>query len=110
MGIQDWLDMMPHSVTYEACLGHDDYGKPLAYDDAVTYSARVRYKSQRVTSRVSGQDTIAAGSVWIAGIIQGISPSDRLTLPDGTQPPILNWEVVPDEAGDHHTKVYFGGI
>lgn len=107
MSLTDWADMMPHTITYEACLAHDDYGKPLTYAAAVSYQARVRYKSQRVSSQTTGQDTVAAGNVWIAALM-GISASDRITLPDGTQPPIISWECVPDETGDHHTNIFFG--
>ena len=106
MPISEWSDMMPHTVTYAAIASRDAYGKP-TYATAVTYRARVAYKQTRIVNRLNGQDAIATGEVWLmAKIIPAIDA--RIVLPDGSTPIILNWEVFPDENGDHHTKLYFG--
>lgn len=106
MPVSDWADMMPHTVTYAAVSGRDAYGKP-TYGTAVTYRARVVYKQTRIVNRLNGQDAIATGVVWLAAKILP-SLDAQVVLPDGSTPTILNWEVFPDEEGDHHTKLYFG--
>lgn len=107
MPINDWLDMMPATVTYEAVSTRNDYGKPTAYAAAVSYRARIRYKTRRVVSRVSGEDVVASGSIIVNGVISGIKPEDRITLPNGTTPKIASWDTVMDEDANHHTKIYF---
>jgi len=104
--ISEWADMMPHAVTYAPVSSRDKYGKP-TYGTAVSYQARVVQKQTRIVNRINGQDAIATGVVWLAGS-PTLSLDGRITLPDGSTPTILNWEVVPDEEGDHHTKVYLG--
>ena len=108
MPISEWADMMPHTVTYEALKSRDKYGKP-SYATAVSYAARVKDRTKSVPSRVvPGQDEVSHSEVWIGGIITNIRTDDRFTLPDGSTPSIIDWLVVPDEDGDHHTKVFFG--
>ena len=104
--VSDWLDLMPATVTYEAVLTRDEYGKPATYDTAVDYRARVTYKHQRVPSRATGQDVIASIQVWLNGAISTVKVDDRVTLPDGTTPLIVSWDLVSDETGNHHTKLY----
>lgn len=106
MPIADWSDMMPHQITLAAVSSRDQYGKP-TYGTAATYSARVNYKQTRIVNRTNGQDAIATGIVWISGT-PTITIDDRITLPDGSTPVILNWETLADEDGAHHTKVFFG--
>ncbi len=108
MPISDWADMMPHTITYEALVSRDKYGKP-SYATAVSFSARVKDRTQRKPSRVVlGEDEISTSEVWIGGIIDNIRTDDRFTLPDGSTPSIVDWLVIPDEDGNHHTKVFFG--
>lgn len=109
MSIADWQDVMPHTVTYEAVSGRDDYGAP-TYATAVTYAhSRVQYSQKRVASNVTGHDTLSFCQCWIPAALTGLSPDDRITLPDGSSPKIVGWEIRVDEAGNHHTKVAFGG-
>ncbi len=110
MSISDWADMMPDTITYEKMLTRDIYGKPATYDYPVTYKARVSGAMKRIPSRTpGGQDLVATTSVWCADI-PTIQADDRITLPDGTKPPILSFDHVSDETGDHHTKILFGPL
>lgn len=107
MAIADWLDLMPFTVTYEAVATRDEYGKVLTYADSVDYRARVTYKHMRVASRAAGQDVISSIQAWLNGVISTINVDDRFTLPDGTTPLIVSWDLATDEVGNHHCKVYF---
>jgi len=104
--ISDWLDLMPSTVTYSTSTGRNSEGLPIQ-GTAVSYRARVNRKAVRTTNRFSGQDEIAAGQVWLAAVLTP-TIDDRITLPDGTQPVIVNWDTINDEVGPHHTVIFFG--
>jgi hypothetical protein len=108
MPVSDFLDLMPDTVTYQAVTSRDIYGKP-SYGAASSYRARVIYKTMRTTSMTSGQEVLAAGCVWLAATLAPPDIDDRITLPNGGLPKILNYERFTDEGGVHHTKVLFGG-
>jgi len=105
MSVTDWKDLFPHTVTVASVLSRDKYGGP-TYGSGIDYSARVLYKNVRTTD-ARGVEVLAKGVVWIQGT-PSIGLDDKITLPDGTTPPILNVQMVPDERGTHHVKVYFG--
>ena len=107
MPIADWLDLCPATVVYQAAATRDAYGKVATYAAAVNYRARVTYSHKRVTSRATGQDVVSSTQVWIIGIIPALNVDDRITLPDGTTPLIVSWDMSTDEVGNHHCKVYF---
>lgn len=106
MPIADWLSLMPFTVVYEAAGTRNEFGKVTTYAAPVSYRARVTYKHMRVASRATGQDVIASVQIWIAGIITALNVDDRITLPDGSTPLILSWDLATDETGNHHVKVY----
>ena len=105
MGVSDWSDMFPDTITVKQLSSRDEYGKP-TYGSGTDYSGRVVYKNSMVRSR-EGEEVLAKGHVWLKGT-PTIDPEDQLLLPDSTTPPILSTEKYPDEDGDHHVKVYFG--
>jgi hypothetical protein len=105
MAINDFLELMPHTVSHAELASRDAYGKPV-YGSAVDYTARVLYKNQKVRAK-DGSEVVARGVVWIGGT-PTVSPDDQLTLPDGSTPIILSFEQYADEDGAHHTKIFFG--
>lgn len=105
MGVSDFTDMMPHTVTHATVASRDTYGAK-TYNTATSYTARVTYKPTMVRS-ADGMEVLARGVVWLMGS-PAVDPDDQITLPDSTTPPILAAELIPDEDGAHHTKVYFG--
>lgn len=104
--VSDWLDLMPATITYSTSTGRNSEGAPIQ-GTTVSYRARVNRKAVRTTNRFSGQDEIAAGQVWIAAALAPTIDSS-ITLPDGTTPVIVNWDVISDESGSHHTVIFFG--
>lgn len=107
MPVSDWFDLMADTVVYEPVASRDGEAKP-TYGTSSSYRARVVYKEIRTSNRASGQDAIGAGEVWLGAIIYP-NIDDRITLPDGSQPIIINWNVFTDENGPHHTVIIFGG-
>jgi hypothetical protein len=103
--IEDFLDMMPHTVQHAPMVSRDDYGK-VTYGTAVPYRSRVVYKNARVR-KSDGTEVIARGMVWLSAAVT-VNVDDKITLPDASTPPILSWEMYPDDEGFVYTKIYFG--
>ncbi len=107
MPINDFLDMMPRTITHAAVTSRDAYGKP-SYGTPTSYRARVTREIKRVRSQVNGQDAISDTTVWVGGVIPNLVIDDQITLHDGTTPVLISWEAPEDEAGEHHMKLYMG--
>jgi hypothetical protein len=105
MSISDFLELMPHTIQYHVFVGRDSYAKP-TYALPTSYRARVLYK-QRFVQRPDGSMVLARGFAWLAADSFVSQSEDKLTLPDGSEPPILFAETVPDESGTHHVKIWF---
>lgn len=103
--LKEFLELMPATVSIYPFASRDSYGKP-AYGSPTNYRARVLYKPVKVRAP-DGQTIVARGVVWLAGT-PVLSPQDKMILPDGSEPPILAIDMVPDENGPHHDKIYFG--
>lgn len=91
------------TVTREEVASLDAYAKP-TYSTAVSIRARVVYKSTIIRTSIStssAQDGAReiVSSAMITTEATGWKPTDRITLPDGTQPIILDVNSFPDETG-----------
>lgn len=105
MTISRWADMMPHTVMIEPWQGVDEYGAP-TYGVAVIYRARVQAKIRKIVT-AQGEEVVSMLTCYIAGL--GITPQDRITLPNQfspNQPKILDVGLISDETGLHHSVVY----
>jgi hypothetical protein len=102
----DFLDLMPHSVVVSTRTGHSAYGTASFSADGSTYRARVLTKPGFVRGP-QGENVAFHTIVWVAST-GAIDISSRLTLPDGTTPPIVGLERVPDEDGTYHHKIMCG--
>lgn len=103
-GVDDFLDMMPRTVTIEPFLGRDQYTKP-TYGAGVDYKARLQDRFQMVRN-AEGEQVVARGIAYIA-CTAAVSVKDRITLPDGSQPIILSADNEDDETGAHHLRLAF---
>jgi hypothetical protein len=74
-----------------------------------SYPARIERKS-RLVMNAAGQMVQQAGVVFIGGpVIPLVSNRDRMTLPDGTTPPIIVANRMDDQFGvPHHVEISFG--
>lgn len=107
----EFRGLMASTVTIEEVASMDEYGKR-TYGTGTTYQARVRQKIERVFN-LQGREEWAKTKVWVAphsttGAFPTISPRSRVTLPDGTQPPLIAFERIYDENGPHHMILWFG--
>lgn len=103
--VNDFLDLMPATVTYRSALTRDAYGKVVTYTPLVSYRARVNYRTTQRVSRISGEDVLTNTEVWIAGL-PDLHVGDEITLPNGKKPILEDWDQVPDEKGPFYTKLF----
>lgn len=91
------LDLLRQTVTIEPYTGPDPFGAP-GYGPPVEYPARVRREAKMVRAS-DGEERVSSTVVWLDGAAQ-VGPQDRITMPDGSHPPILAVESSPDETGE----------
>ena len=103
---REYLDLMPSTVLVSTSTAYTAYGSPAWSTVTRRYRARITFSASE--TRDSNGNRVTANSVlWMAST-GTIRPTDRVTLPDGSTPPIIRVERVTDEIGVHHTKVYLG--
>jgi len=96
-------DLLLQTITLERRTGLDQYGAH-TYGTAESLAARV-VNRLRMVRNVAGQEVTSNTTIWIIGN-NDIKAVDRITLPDGTQPPIIDVLTYPDETGvTHHQEV-----
>lgn len=106
MGIADFLDLMPQTVTLTPFSSIDKYGER-TFGTAKNVKARVVDREERIAI-AGGEYAIARGKVYLGELVSPVpSTKDQLTLPDGSTPEILAVRKFPDQAGDHHQVVFF---
>ncbi len=85
---------------------------PTAYGAAVggapyVVPTRVRYKRQELATQ-AGETVLADGMLWLDTDVAIPTVRAKLILPGGEPSTVVAVEPVNDEAGLHHTKLYFG--
>jgi hypothetical protein len=108
--LQEFGDMLAHEVTREPWTGQDSHGQP-SYGTAETHECHLVHKpklvrtvaSARSETESSVRETISHAQVYTDNV--GWTEKDRITLPDGTQPLILEVRTHADQAGSHHQVV-----
>lgn len=83
------------------------YGVP-SFSTSVS-TLKCRWVEKRGTFRdAQGGEINQRGVLWVMST-SAISPDSKVTLPDGTAPPILAADAYPDEVGRfHHVRVTCG--
>jgi hypothetical protein len=103
--------LMIETVTIEPMIGQNGHGEEV-FGPPVVYEqeCRVQYEKRTVTVQATvagqgfGRTLIMGARVYIASAPE-VGLRDRLTLPDGTQPKILEAHRHSDESGPHHTEI-----
>ncbi|MFG5121797.1 hypothetical protein [Methylorubrum sp. POS3] len=103
--LSDLQDLFSSTVQHAAAVGYTRQGSA-TYGTPKPYRARVLYRA-RLVRDARGNSVVARGEAWIAGT-PSVGLDDALTLPDGSNPPILTVELLMDEAGPSHVHVFFG--
>lgn len=98
--------LMKQSVVVRARTGHNTHGEASYSTTSSTFRARVVRRPGQV--RDTEGNVVRYGTIaWVAST-GTINVTDKVTLPDGTFPPLLSVEMYPDEDGNHHAKLLFG--
>ena len=103
--------LFTRSVTIEPASGLSA-GGATTYGTSVSYPARVERRNQLVKGG-NGRDVLATTVVYVGSNTTGAglpsaTPQSRITLPDGTTPPILAVDRQDDLSGAHHEVVFCG--
>ncbi len=104
-----FLGVLTQTLTVNRLTGvsTDGYGRPAYSTSSISCPCRVTEKQHLVRS-FEGEQEVASTIAW-ARSTSTFSPSDRITLPDGTTPRLLAVEEYRDDAGTiHHHKLSFG--
>jgi hypothetical protein len=97
-------------VTRQEYTGQDGYGQP-THGTAVTHYCRVVYKPQLLRFSGAGEvqgtvrEVVSTAQIFVKSIV-GWNLRDKVTMPDGTSPPILQIVTYPDEDGPHHEVIF----
>ena len=102
-----FTDLMPHTVTMRARASRNSDGSDTFSTSASTYRARVM-NTRKWVRGVNGNGAMTAAIAWIAST-GTMAMDSRYTLPDGSSPPVLMIDTVPDEDGVFHNRVTFAG-
>jgi hypothetical protein len=85
--------MLVHTISHAAWLSQDGYGAP-TFGTPVLRPARVEPQVRRITN-AQGQERVSRALVFLDGEVV-LDLRDRLTLPDGTVPPIQRIDTLTD--------------
>jgi len=102
---REFLELMHQEISYEKMTGREPIGGDPSFGPVQKARARV-VEHQRLVVDPEGQERMSHTTAWIFGT-PGLTVDDRVTLPDGSQPFIINIERFPDEKGLHHEKIAF---
>lgn len=99
----DFLELFTDTIVIEPHVGYDEYGQP-TYGPPVTYPCQ----SQSIFFRGVEKDMVQEvpwGQIFIPGDAP-MSLTSRITLSDGSQPPLSGIMPAYDDHGLHHWEVY----
>ena len=102
------LSLMPQTLKVSTRVSHNNYGEATFATSTTSYRCRVLEKPGYM--RDSADEDVGYHTVaWVRSTgATSITASDRVTLPDGSRPPVLGVERYNDEDGENHVVVRFG--
>jgi hypothetical protein len=100
--VNAFADMMTQTIVWEQRTGTDEYGQGV-FGAGQNLTCRIVSKERGVRT-VDGGEAVSTTTIYVLGDY-GITSVDRVTLPDGSQPVIVDVKSYPDENGPHHQEV-----
>ena len=94
---------MPRRVLIAGFIGHDRYSQS-SYSPDVEYVAFIENK-QRIIRDVAGREVVSNATIYLDRVVR-LTLNDRITLEDGSTPPIVSAQTFDDEYGPYVTVVY----
>jgi hypothetical protein len=99
-------DLAGDVVSIQRADGRDLFGTT-GHGVATTHTAHVMHKRRELRS-ADGKTTVEQGKVWFLTTVE-VSNEDRIVMPDGSTPLVVDVSTHHDEAGASFTVVGFGG-
>ena len=101
-----FAELMPFVIKVYKRASINQYGSP-GFSSAVTYAGRLM-EAENLSRTVEGDDVVIAGTVVIFGVAD-VTVDDKIELPDGSQPVIVDVTVNDDPIMDmDHTSIKVG--
>ncbi len=97
------IELMIDTVTIEPKTGIDKFNN-IQYGDAVTVQCQIERMNKRVLDR-TGRELISTVGIILATPELSVGAEDRVTLPDGSQPAIMEVLAVKDEVGPYYLEL-----
>lgn len=98
------VSLLTQTITVEPFASRNTYGKPV-YGASVSYQALWMKKLRQI--RDNAGKIIVSRSTVVLDVNPTIGMEDRVTLPDGTTPPIVGIEQCVSDYGDPWvTRIY----
>lgn len=102
------LELMPHTFQIAAHTGEGFYPRSETYAADAEVRGYWQQSGETITT-VTGEETNSVSIAYLRGGVD-VDVDSRVTLPDGSTPPILKVEEYDDGDGDAYvTVVHFGG-
>lgn len=102
----EFLALMSSTVTVYAQASIDQYGKRSWSGTGTTYTCRLQDTNELLRD-AEGRELVVTGKAYIYGA-PAVTTDHKIVLPDGSSPVIHAVTINRDEAGDHHTVIYYG--
>jgi hypothetical protein len=101
-------ELLTETVTRQPYTGQDKYGQA-TFGSAENVQCRIVQRPE-IVRQAGGESTgvmreVVAKARIYCRAVPGWGLRDRVTLPDGSQPVILEVHTYPDEDGEHHQVV-----
>lgn len=103
----DLRSLMKDTVTITTGQTVNNYGEKSG-GSSTAYTARYVKKLEWIRD-IQGEMRKAFGIVYLDRVT-GVTPNDKITLPDSTTPPILRVDTFPDDSGSYYEQVYLGYV
>ncbi len=97
--------LMVDTITVAPATGRTASGTA-TFGAPVSLTCKVDWKRQ-VYPSATGRDVVGRGIVYLPAVHPEITTEDRVTLPDGSSPPLLGVQTFDDEAGPCYTTLIF---
>lgn len=104
---KDFLEMMLQTVTVAAQSTLDNYGNPSFSASPDSYRCRLVW-DERILRDQDGRELVEAGRAILTQAAASVTPTHKLTLPDGSTPKIVRVSTIQDTEGNHHSVIGFG--
>lgn len=100
-----FAELMNQTITVNASNSRDKYGKRGFASSGTTYAdCRIQTENKLVRD-LTGREVFETGRVYVLGNCV-VSIGDKVTLPSGQTPVVVDVRKVNDESGVHHTVIH----